>query len=323
LFLLTFAPLFGNMLKKLQNKWKVNGLQLALILCTFAIGGSLTGYAARKLIVYFNIEQNWLWIIFYILLVTLLWPLAVLIVSIPLGQSRFFIKYLKKVGKRMGIVESEKSKKIKKQKLNRSDPFPISHRSSLIYRIAIFASGTGSNAQKIIDYFRNSSLINISLIVCNNPNAGVLLVAGKENIPALLIEKEKFFRDDAYINELKAYHIDFIVLAGFLWKMPESLIKTWSRKIINIHPALLPKYGGRGMYGNKVHEAVLTAGDKESGITIHYADEHYDNGDIILQIKCPVMPDDTPDTLAQRVHALEYQYYPATIEQLLKEKVSE
>jgi phosphoribosylglycinamide formyltransferase-1 len=182
--------------------------------------------------------------------------------------------------------------------------------------LAIFASGAGSNAQKIIDHFRISSSIKISLIVCNKPDAGVLHIAARENIPVLLIEKEKFFRGNGYSGELKEKRIDLLVLAGFLWKIPDALIKAYPGKIINIHPALLPKYGGRGMYGTHVHAAVISAGEKESGITIHYVDEHYDNGDIIFQAKCPVMPGDTPGSLAQRIHQLEHEHYSKVIEKL-------
>jgi phosphoribosylglycinamide formyltransferase-1 len=183
--------------------------------------------------------------------------------------------------------------------------------------ISIFASGAGSNAQKIIDYFRNHQSIKLSLIVCNNPEAGVLKIAVKEDIPSIIIEKEKFFLGNHYIDELKQNKIGFIVLAGFLWKLPAGLIQAFPNRIINIHPALLPNHGGKGMYGDKVHAAVIAAGEKESGITIHYVDELYDNGDIIFQAKCDVLPGDTPGTLAQRIHSLEHQYYPKCIEEVV------
>ena len=188
-----------------------------------------------------------------------------------------------------------------------------------MHHIAIFASGAGSNAQSIINYFKNHPSIRIALIVSNKPQAGVLAIAERENIPSIIIEKEKFFRGDAYLPELKKAKIDFIVLAGFLWKVPEKLIEAYRNAIVNIHPALLPKYGGKGMYGEKVHETVIANKEKESGITIHYVDEHYDNGDVILQSKCPVMEDDTPNTLAQRVHELEYAHYSLVIERLLSD----
>jgi phosphoribosylglycinamide formyltransferase-1 len=186
-----------------------------------------------------------------------------------------------------------------------------------VKHIAIFASGAGSNAQKIIEHLRESDSIKVSLIVCNKPGAGVLNIADKENIPYILIEKERFFRGDAYLPELLEKKIDFIVLAGFLWKIPTPLIKAYPGNIINIHPALLPNYGGRGMYGNNVHAAVIAAGDPESGITIHYVDEHYDNGDIIFQAKCIVKPGDTPESLASRIHQLEHEFYPKLVEELL------
>ncbi len=185
-------------------------------------------------------------------------------------------------------------------------------------RIAIFASGAGSNAQKIIDHFRDSDRINVSLVVCNKPGAGVLQIAAKEEIPSLVIEKEKFFRGNAYTDELQEAGIDFIILAGFLWKIPAALIRAYPGKIVNIHPALLPAYGGKGMYGHHVHQAVIDHQEKESGITIHYVDEQYDHGDIIFQAKCPVLESDTADSLAGRIHQLEHQRYPAVIEQLLQ-----
>jgi len=185
--------------------------------------------------------------------------------------------------------------------------------------IAIFASGAGSNARKIIEYFRNSATVKIALVVCNKPRAGVLSIAADNQIPAILIEKEQFFRGNAYVDELKNAGIDFIVLAGFLWKIPSALIKAYPDKIVNIHPALLPKYGGKGMYGNFVHEAVIAAKDKESGITIHWVDELYDHGSVIFQAFCPVYPEDTAATLAERIHVLEHQHYPAIIEKVLSE----
>ena len=186
--------------------------------------------------------------------------------------------------------------------------------------IAIFASGAGSNAEKIIEHFaliKNSSSGRIVLIVCNKPQAGVLKIAEANNIPVLLIEKEKFFRGNGYADELKAAGIDFIVLAGFLWKISSALIKAYPKKIVNIHPALLPKYGGKGMYGMHVHEAVIANKEKESGITIHYVDEVYDHGDIIFQVQCPVLTDDTPEVLAQRIHILEHRHYPEIIKKII------
>jgi phosphoribosylglycinamide formyltransferase-1 len=184
--------------------------------------------------------------------------------------------------------------------------------------LTIFASGAGSNAQQIINYFRNSGLAKVELIICNKPGAGVISIAEKEEIPVLLIEKERFFRGDGYVSELQKAKTDLVILAGFLWKIPQTLIDAYPRLIINIHPALLPKYGGKGMYGQYVHEAILNAGEMESGITIHYVDEHYDNGDIIFQTACPVLDGDTPEDLAHRIHQLEHLHYPIVIEELLK-----
>lgn len=184
-------------------------------------------------------------------------------------------------------------------------------------QIAIFASGAGSNAARIIDRFRGHPSIKVALIVCNKPGAGVFDVAAAAGVPALPIEKERFFRGDAYVPELKEKHIDFIVLAGFLWKIPLELIRAWPGKIINIHPALLPKFGGKGMYGRFVHEAVIAADEKETGITIHYVDEHYDHGEPIFQAKIIVEKDDTPDTVAKKVHLLEYEHFPRIIEEVI------
>lgn len=184
-------------------------------------------------------------------------------------------------------------------------------------RIALFASGAGSNAQKIIEHFKHHEQVTVALIVCNKPQAGVLQIAEALAIPTLLIEKEQFFRGNAYVDELKEQQIDFIVLAGFLWKVPVALIRAYPQHIINIHPALLPNYGGKGMYGRFVHEAVIENKETESGISIHYVDELYDHGKIIFQATCEVKPDDTPDTLAQRIHALEHKHFAAEIEKLL------
>lgn len=184
-------------------------------------------------------------------------------------------------------------------------------------KIAIFASGAGSNAAQIIARFRAHKTIQVALIVCNNPEAGVLKIAAKENIPCLIIEKEKFFFNTVYVNELKEKGIDLIVLAGFLWKIPVAFIAAFPGKIINIHPALLPKYGGKGMYGPYVHQAVINNRDKESGISIHYVNEVYDNGKIIFQVTCPVHATDTASLLARRIAVLEHTHYPSVIESII------
>lgn len=184
--------------------------------------------------------------------------------------------------------------------------------------IAIFASGAGSNAQKIIDHFRDSGLARVTVILSNKAEAGIFKIAEREQIPAVLIDKEQFFRGDTYVKLLQSLDTDLVVLAGFLWKVPANLVEAFPERIINIHPALLPKFGGKGMYGHFVHEAVLAAGEKESGITIHYVNNRYDEGGVILQERCPVSPDDTPETLARKVQVLEHQWFPLIVERLLK-----
>ena len=190
----------------------------------------------------------------------------------------------------------------------------LQHVALRMQQIAIFASGAGSNAARIIDHFRHHPGIRVSLVVCNKPGAGVLDVAAEKQVPTLIIEKERFFHEDAYVGELRAHQIGFIVLAGFLWKVPAALVQAYPRRIINIHPALLPKFGGKGMYGRFVHEAVITAKEQESGITIHYVDELYDHGEPIFQQKVLVEADDTPETLAKKVHGLEYEFFAQVIE---------
>jgi phosphoribosylglycinamide formyltransferase-1 len=191
------------------------------------------------------------------------------------------------------------------------------HPITLSHRLAIFASGTGSNAKKIVEYFRENPYINVSLIVSNKKDAPVLDMARVNGIETLVIERKGFYETEDLLPTLQARQIDFIVLAGFLWLMPSYLIKAFDRKIINIHPALLPKYGGKGMYGMRVHEAVRAAGERETGITIHYVDEHYDNGDIIFQEKCYLEPKDTSEEIAHKVQLLEHQHFAPVIEKLL------
>lgn len=186
-----------------------------------------------------------------------------------------------------------------------------------MHSLIIFASGKGTNAAAIIDYFKKNPVATVSLIVSNKADAGVLNIAKEELIPFLIIDRQ-IFHEPIFADQLLSYNPSLIILAGFLWKIPETLIAKFKNKIINIHPALLPSYGGKGMYGQKVHNAVLTAGEKESGITIHYVDEVYDSGDIIVQARCAVLKDDLADSLANRIHELEHYFFPRTIEFLLK-----
>ena len=186
-----------------------------------------------------------------------------------------------------------------------------------IPRIAVFASGSGSNAQRIAEYFAGTGLLEISAIYCNNPEAYVLERTKLLGIPFLLFDRDKFYNTNLVINDLKSRGTDWIVLAGFLWLIPEPILKAFPGRIINIHPALLPAYGGKGMYGMKVHEAVMASGDKQSGITIHHVNELYDEGDIIFQATCQIQPGDTPEMLAAKIHELEYEYFPAVIRKLV------
>ena len=284
-----------------------------LVILTFALGGSLSGRLCSKILEIAFLEKNWAFWLIYPLVLTILWPFSVLFVSLFTGQYSFFKGYLTRVGTKL---------------MGGNSIAPI--------HIAIFASGAGSNARKIIEYFENQQVtefsarqnaagntkrhIKVSLIVCNVPTAGVLEIAKEKGIPTLLINKAEF-AESGYVESLQNADIDFIVLAGFLWKVPEIMVNAFPKAIINIHPALLPNYGGKGMYGSRVHEAVIAAGETKSGITIHWVDAHYDEGDIIFQAACVVESGDTPEVLAQKIHTLEHQYFAPTIEKLLHGKI--
>ncbi len=179
--------------------------------------------------------------------------------------------------------------------------------------IAIFASGSGSNAEKIIEYFSGSTEICVKLILCNNPEAGVIERANRLNIPLQLFDRQQF-KSEFILTILQENEIDWVILAGFLWLVPKNLIEAFPNKIINIHPTLLPKFGGKGMYGHFVHEAVVAAGETESGITIHYVNEHYDEGKYIFKASFPVLPTDTPEDVAMKGQVLEYEHFAKVIE---------
>jgi phosphoribosylglycinamide formyltransferase-1 len=183
--------------------------------------------------------------------------------------------------------------------------------------IAIFASGSGTNAENIIRYFSNRKSAEVSLVLSNRREAYVLKRAASLNVRSVLFDRKDLYEKEKVSRYLSMYKIDFIVLAGFLWLIPENILNIYEKRIINIHPALLPKHGGKGMYGERVHEEVIAKHEKESGITIHYVNNHYDEGDIIFQVRCAVTPEDTPDTLAAKVHALEYKHFPVVIEELI------
>ena len=184
-------------------------------------------------------------------------------------------------------------------------------------KIAIFASGSGTNAENLIRYFRLNGEGQVALVVSNRRNALVLERARSLGVPCEYVEKAAWADGKAVLDLLEERQIDFIVLAGFLLCVPPSLLSAYPDRIVNIHPALLPKFGGKGMYGDRVHEAVVAAGERESGITIHYVNEHYDEGTVIAQFRCPVLPTDTPADVAAKVHVLEYAHYPEVVAQLL------
>jgi phosphoribosylglycinamide formyltransferase-1 len=185
-------------------------------------------------------------------------------------------------------------------------------------QIAVFASGSGTNAERLMEYFRVHEQVEVCLIVCNNPKAGVLEKAARYGVEVLMIEKERFMLGDGYEEALKDKGIEWIVLAGFLWKIPHTLIEAFPNRIVNIHPALLPKYGGKGMYGMRVHEAVLAAKEPQSGITIHFVDEIYDHGKIIFKAECAIEANEKPETLAKKVQVLEHQYYAKIVEEVVR-----
>jgi formyltetrahydrofolate-dependent phosphoribosylglycinamide formyltransferase len=292
------------MFQSLKDRWEVNNKQLFLILCTFAITGTLTAWLSRSITEWLSIESyGLLWWFTEIIIIIFGYQVIILIVGFSLGMFPFFWKYEKKILRRFGLIKKE--------------PKAFSNKKPM--QLAIFASGAGSNAQQIITHFKNNPKVKIALIACNNPKAGVLNIAAKEDIPVLLLEKAKFL-ETGYVAEFRSYNIDLIILAGFLWKVPAILIHSFPEKIINIHPALLPAYGGKGMYGSAVHTSVIEAKEEESGITIHYVDEKYDHGKIIFQSKCAIEENETAASLAHKIHQLEHAHYPKIIEDLINNK---
>ncbi|TND10550.1 MAG: phosphoribosylglycinamide formyltransferase 1 [Bacteroidetes bacterium] len=180
--------------------------------------------------------------------------------------------------------------------------------------IAVFASGKGTNARRLIDFFQHSDKARVSLVLCNKAEAGVLEIAKAAGVETVILSRDSFYNSDETIRLLQKKNIGLIVLAGFLWLVPGNLVRAFPKRIINIHPALLPKFGGKGMYGAHVHKAVIDAGEKESGITIHYVNEHFDDGEQIAQFRCPVLPGDTPEILAARVQELEHAHFAEAVE---------
>jgi phosphoribosylglycinamide formyltransferase-1 len=184
-------------------------------------------------------------------------------------------------------------------------------------RIAIFASGNGSNFQRIAGYFTGNDAVEIAVLYSNRPDAFALERAANLGIPSVVFNRSQFYSTSEILNDLHARRIDWIVLAGFLWLVPAIILRAYKDRIVNIHPALLPKYGGKGMYGMRVHESVVAARDKESGISIHMVNDQYDEGQIVFQAHCPVLPGDTADDVARKIHLLEHEHFPRVIEELV------
>ncbi|MBR4440540.1 MAG: phosphoribosylglycinamide formyltransferase [Bacteroidales bacterium] len=188
-----------------------------------------------------------------------------------------------------------------------------------MWNLTIFASGNGSNAENIFNYFKNSNLVRVGLVITDNPKAFVIQRCRKFSVPCLVLSQRLLTDSDFMLGVLRDFRTNFIVLSGYIKLVPDYIVAAFDHRIVNIHPSLLPKHGGKGMYGMRVHQSVIDSGDKESGITVHYVDNFYDNGSVIFQAKVAVEPGDTPESLAEKVHALEYQYYPKVIEDTVKQ----
>ena len=321
------------MFNRLREKWNVTPKQFWIIFIAFGCTGISSALIFRFVSGWIGLSNETFWLYRWSIKLVFMvvgYQILLLFYGGLFGQWDFFWAYEQKFLRRLGLIKiavpsknlldrlDEPVQNVQTQfqsKKETSDPGLKQNRS--IKQIAIFASGAGSNAKKIIEHFAGHTFIKVALIVCNKETAGVIAIAAENKIETLIIEREEFFRGGSYVDFLKIRGVDFIVLAGFLWKIPKALIKAYPLGIINIHPALLPDFGGKGMYGNKVHEAVIAAGKKESGITIHYVDEHYDEGDIIFQATCAIDENDNAHTLAIKVHSLEYLNYPKVIEKLL------
>ncbi|MEO7444498.1 MAG: phosphoribosylglycinamide formyltransferase [Ferruginibacter sp.] len=280
------------MLKKLREKWNVNSRDFIWILVCFAVTGSITAWVSKVITTWITVEKwsaSWWMLKGAVLFIG--YPIFLLIIGYCLGQFNFFGPFVKKLYGKKVIVRT------KNERVN----------------IAIFASGAGSNAREIIRYFQHHSTIHVKLIVSNKPGAGVIQVAETNGISYKIINKPQMHSGD-FVLYLKAEKIDWVILAGFLLKIPPALLEAYPNKIINLHPALLPAYGGAGMYGKYVHEAVLANKETQSGITIHYVDDVYDHGEIISRFECPVNENDTVESLAEKIHALEHRHFAGVIE---------
>ncbi len=281
------------MFKKLQEKWKVSPRRLGIILLAFALGGSLCGFLGKKIMGFTGLEKGIVYFICYIILITLLWPLCVITISSLLGEYAFFKNYLRKMFLRMAGRKNNQQ-----------------------YRLAIFASGGGSNAAAIMRYFaphKNKNIV-VCLVVSNRAKAGVVAIAESFNVACIIIQQNELANPDMLIKQLQQKGITHIALAGFLQKFPEAILKLYPSKVINIHPALLPKYGGKGMYGHHVHEAVKLNGEGKTGISIHLVNEVYDEGKVLFQEYCEVSETDTATDIAARVLKLEHLHFAPVIE---------
>ena len=276
------------MFKRLKEKWKLSWTSFVLVFCTFAIGGSSCGYLGRKILSLTGLELGGLYYTLYIILICLLWPVCVIMVSIPMGQFGFFRNYLRKMSQTIFGVSSRAPKPT-------NGSFSIKQRN-----LAIFASGAGSNALKIIEHFKGHPSIRVALIVCNKPGAGVLQIAANYGVPVLMIEKKDFEQGNIYVKELAKYDIGFIVLAGFLWKMPEAFLNAFPRHMINIHPSLLPAFPGALAYAQ-----AYESGTKIVGVTSHYVTENLDQGPIIFQDSFKVDPNDPLEEIKSKGQKLE------------------
>lgn len=284
------------MLKKLQRKWNVNATDFFWIMICFAVTGTTTAWVSKAITGWMDIAKySFGWWALKIGVLLIGYQVFLLFFGFCFGRFWFFWRYEKKLLARLGILPKKKKQT----------------------RLAIFASGAGSNAKKIIEHFQNHHAIKVSLVVCNKQDAGVLAVARDHNIDLLLIKKTDL-TNGLLQERLREKKINWIILAGFLLKIPTDIIKTYPNKIINIHPALLPAYGGEGMYGQRVHDAVIANKESQSGISIHYVDAIYDHGEIIARHFCPVDEKDTSASLAKKIHELEHQHFAPTIETLIE-----
>ena len=288
------------MFKKLQKKWQVSPWNLFFILCTFALGGSACGRFGTFILNNLSVEKGPVWFVLYAVIITLLWPVCVLLISIPLGQYRFFRNYISRIWKKISG-----KKTVEKRKIN----------------LAVFASGTGSNTLNIINYFNNHPNIAVNLVVAGNSKAGVIQIAYNKHINCLILDKNSLYDTPSLLQKLEDAQVDFLILAGFLKKIPVDIINQYHHKILNIHPALLPAFGGKGMYGKRVHDAVVASGVSETGITIHVVDEEYDHGDTVFQARYSIEPGEDAASIEKKVRQLEIQHYPAVIESFIQKQM--